>query len=128
MRMTIIQDQAPTLPHDLARIPRGLRGATLQAVATFCPNPRLEAEFEVGVLRASFADYWEKVVGTPMPIQEFRKLLAPPVPVAIAIAFSRLNVVRDENDLAGELQSLVHYLARHIDGPTQLSKGMTNHG
>jgi hypothetical protein len=52
-------DEAERLIPMLTRLPRRCRAEIFQAVVSLRPQPRLQAEFALGPLRAAFADYWQ---------------------------------------------------------------------
>jgi hypothetical protein len=60
----------------------------LRQAISFEPAPKLDEEFSLGPIRATFASYWEARYNLPLPIQDFRRLLEPPIPIATIFKFS----------------------------------------
>lgn len=96
----------------LLAIPPGHRGALLQRVVSFRPNPTLETSFSVGPLRAAFADYWEVRVGGALPVTALREILDPPVPIGTVLEFSKLAIAKDVHEMEAFLREMI----RHIRG------------
>ncbi len=94
----------------LLTIPPGRRGAVMQCVVSFRPNPTLEGSFSVGPLRACFAEYWEAQVGGTVPLAGLRAVLEPPVPIGTVVEFSKLAIGRS----AAEIEVLLSQLMGHL--------------
>ena len=84
-------------------------GVILQATVAFQPIASFEDEYSIGLLRAAFAEVWEAELKSTVPVTHLRRLLKPPVPVAIALQFARLNVA-SEPQLEEGLIHLVSFL------------------
>lgn len=109
------------LSTELLRIPPARRGSVLQAAVAFRPSGDLDQEFEIGPLRAAFAEYWEEQFAEPISIKGLQAVLARPVPIATVMAFCRLNVVSN-SELQHELRSLMDFLRRQVSAVCQPSQ------
>ena len=98
----------------LLAIPPGCRGAVVQSAASFRPDATLDASFSVGPLRAAFAEFWEAQEGGPVPIVGLRAALAPPVPIATVLAFSKLSIASDATEIDQTLCQLVTHLCERL--------------
>lgn len=98
----------------LRAMPPARRGAALQHVVSFRPSHSLDASFDVGRLRAAFANHWEQHTGRCVPIEALRAVLEPPVPIATVLAFSRLMLVRDECEMDAALDAIVQHLLERL--------------
>ncbi len=96
-------------------LPQGRRGALLQIVATFEPSPTVEESFELGPLRAAFANYWESFTGKPVPISSLRLILWSPVRAETAWAFHRFVTTRTAADIDSILPELFGHLVERIE-------------
>ncbi len=90
------------------------RGARLQAAVLFRPATNLDEEFELGPLRAAFADVWETRFKAPVPIQALQQALLPPVPIGTVLQFSRFAYAGDHDELSGGLVELFNHLAERV--------------
>lgn len=96
------------------QIPAGRRGAVLQSVVSFEPEATFDESFQVGRIRAAFADYWEEKTGTPVPVKALRDLMEPPVPIGHVLLFGKLGILRDVETIEDALADLVQVLAREV--------------
>lgn len=103
-------DSSSSLVRQLLAIPPALRGAAMQSVVSFRPETTLEGSFNIGALRASFADVWEHRFQTAMPILTMRGIMSPPVPIEIVLEFSKLNLAADGGELTQALFVLTDFL------------------
>ena len=86
------------------------RGAVMQSAVGFRPERSLAESFEAGPLRAAFASFWESATGSPVPIQELRAALDPPIPIRTVLAFSRLTIAGSHE----ETEEAVWHLVTHL--------------
>jgi N6-adenosine-specific RNA methylase IME4 len=93
----------------IAAIPPGRRPAVLQCVASCRACETIEESFSVGPLRAAFADLWERTFQQPLPFNDLRRVLNPPVPIKTVLAFSRLMLTEGVN-----IDRALHDLVRHL--------------
>jgi N6-adenosine-specific RNA methylase IME4 len=107
----------------LQAIPPGRRGAVLQSAVSFRPAPTLEQSFAFGPIRAAFADRWEARFGQPVPVEQLRTVLAPPVTIGTVLEFNKLMLMRDAAEIETALSQLADHLQarlRELDSSTQL--------
>jgi N6-adenosine-specific RNA methylase IME4 len=84
----------------------------LQAAISFRPGPTLVDSLEVGLIRAAFADYWEAIMGQPVPIRELQLALEPPIQIGTVLEFSKLNYALTHEETEATLAELVDHLVR----------------
>lgn len=119
-RATVALDRLSRL---LLKCPAAKRGTLLQSVLSFRATDTVEESFEVGLLRAAFAEYWEARTASAVPIRQMRDVLQRPVRIKTVLEFSKLNITRDMEDIASAVTALVDYLLRRTEElvqPTQL--------
>ena len=110
MSITQVSNRDTPLSSLLLSIPPKRRAAVLQAAVSFRPQPTFDEEFEIGPVRAAFAEHWEEECGGPVPVAELRRVLDAPVPVATVLQFLQLKLARDE----GEVHVYLGELFRHL--------------
>ena len=93
----------------LLTIPPQRRGAALHAaLGGRCVDGDVSAY--VTSLSRAFDDYWATLRKCKAPLRAIATFLAPPVPVKIVMAFSRLRFVNDKDDVNVVLRELVGLL------------------
>ena len=114
-------------PSDLATlleaIPPARRGAVLQSAVSCRSAPTLEHSFAVGPIRAAFIDYWRTRFGAPIPVEQLRAVLQPPVPIGTVLEFNKLMLTRNAAETKAALDELADHLKeklRELDRSTQL--------
>lgn len=98
----------------LAVLPREQRSSFMQTAVGFFGNAELETCFQLGTLRALFADLWEADTGTAVPILALRRLMQPPVPIRIVLSFTLLGHIGEE-ELPAEALRLCRFLKNQLD-------------
>ena len=107
-------DEAERLIPMLTRLPRRCRAEIFQAVVSLRSQPRLEAEFALGPLRAAFADYWQEWFQVAVPLKELRAVLSPPVPIDTILEFSGLTATQDADEIGFVLGLILKYLQHEV--------------
>lgn len=87
----------------------------MQTAVGFLGSVEMETCFQLGSLRALFADLWEADTGTAVPILALRRLLKSPVPIRIVLSFATFGHVVDE-ELPSEAIRLCRFLKNELDG------------
>ncbi len=98
----------------LLAVPPGRRGAVLQQAASFTPGSDHDQMLAVGSIRAAFADFWEARFRERMPVAGVRGLLEPPVPIATALEFNKLILMRQVTEIEAALGSLADFLRSRL--------------
>lgn len=104
----------PMLVDQLFELPSHLRGKTLLAAATVKQRTSFDSEPDIGLVRASFATYWENRYAVGIPFQAMRELLDPPIPVSHVLGFCLLNYCVTITDLSTGLANLADDLNREM--------------
>ncbi|MDA7978288.1 MAG: MT-A70 family methyltransferase [Pirellulales bacterium] len=105
-------------------IPPARRPAVMQCVAAFRPCHTIEESFAVGPLRAKFAKTWESLYRKPLPVEQLRAALEPPLPIGTVLCFSNLLLVADGPSIEATLEELIRHLFERVQelvGSPQLS-------
>lgn len=98
----------------LLAVPPGRRGAVLQQAASFTPGSDPDQMLAVGSIRAAFADFWEARFRERVPVAGLRCLLEPPVPIATALEFNKLILMRQVTEIEAALGSLADFLRSRL--------------
>jgi hypothetical protein len=94
--------------------PGAQRPAVLSAALAFEPTGLVEA-WEVGRLRALFAELWEFCTGAPLPAKTFRRMFGATGDDAQDAPWERLSQVDRRDELRMEIVSLVSELKRLVE-------------
>jgi hypothetical protein len=103
----------PIVDHLLA-VPPGQRATLLKEVVSFKPSHSLAESFNLGPIRASFADYWESITCRAVPVGDLRAVLTPPLPIKTLLEFQALNYAGDADNVGQTLGHVIEHLRERI--------------
>jgi N6-adenosine-specific RNA methylase IME4 len=96
----------------LAQLPPSRRGAAMQSVISFRPDESTDTAFQMGPIRAAFAEFWESCCRSPVPVQKLRAILARPIAIGTVLEFSKLSLTNSQPEIDCALCQLVSFLYR----------------
>ncbi len=99
----------------LAALPSGRRAAAFREALIFSPATTLDLAFNIGPLRAEFANCWETESGDPVPIGCLRQIFEPPIRIDAVLLLGQLSACRDVNEVAASVVSIIDYLRRECE-------------
>ena len=105
---------ASKLAEMISAIPPARRGPVIQSVVSFQPHASLDESFAIGPIRAAFAELWEQRFRCSVPIDGFRRVLDPPIPIRTVLAFSKLMLTRDDVEVDAALAELADHLRAKV--------------
>lgn len=97
----------PEIVRLLSDIPAGRRGSLLQCALTPARTDPVSGEFDLELVRARFAEYWESTFRLAFPSHEIRAALDPPVPIKTVLEFCNLSITRNAAEIDEALQRLI---------------------
>lgn len=106
----------------LLAMPSGKRPEALRQAFACSPDNEIESCFTTGELRVLLFNLWEERHGAPPKLDSLRQVLEPPFPIRTSMAFSRLAIIDERQELSEAVWQLLgelHSLIRSADSPVQ---------
>ena len=94
----------------LLHLPVADRFSVLSEVLGFFPSATPKQSFQVGPLRALFADCWEEQHSEPVPLQALRNLVTGPCRISVKEQLIALLDANSESELADRLVEMLGFL------------------